>query len=114
MSLKKEKVYESLIIALLDEFDEIREALRKARYEKHKARLWNNLCRCTDTLIRLLKSSPDENDIDDWLRIIAEKAPKKFAKYAKQMLEKTYSSGVGGVKFTGMTRKDAGNKKISK
>ena len=87
MSLDKEEVYESLIIALLDEFDNIRKALRKARYEKHKARLWNNLCRCASTLVMLLKSSPEESGIDEWFRIIAEKAPKKFVKHVYSLIK---------------------------
>jgi len=115
MSLDKEEIYQDLIIALLDEFDRIRKVLRKARYDKNKARLWNNLFRCANTLVTLLKSSPEEGDIDEWLEMIAEKAPKKFVKCAKQIIEKSYCSGdSGGVKFSGMTRKDAGAKKVSK
>ena len=115
MSLDKEEIYQDLIIALLDEFDRIRKVLRKARYDKNKARLWNNLFRCANTLVTLLKSSPEEGDIDEWLEMIAEKAPKKFVKYAKQIIEKSHPyDNSGGIKFSGMTRKDAGTKKVSK
>ena len=108
MSLDKEEIYQDLIIALLDEFDRIRNALRKARYDKNRARFWNNLFRCANTLVTLLKSSPEEVDIDEWLEIIAEKAPKKFLKHAKKIIEKSCCCGnSGGVKFSEMTRKDA-------
>lgn len=113
--INKEAVYENLILALLDEFNRIREALRVSKYEKHKTQLWNNLFRCAETLMKLLESRPEQSDVDQWFEIIAAKAPKKFVKYAKQLLEKSYRDGdFGGVKFTGMTRKDAGTKKISK
>mgnify|MGYP000047012355 CR=1 FL=1 len=92
---KKEAIYENLILALLDEFDYIRNALRKSRYEKHKTRLWNNLFRCAGTLKTLLECRPEESDMDEWLRIIQEKAPKKFAK-------QVYSF----IKFSGKVMRD--------
>lgn len=113
--VNKEAIYDKLILALLDEFNYIRQALRASKYEKHKTQLWNNLFRCAETLKDLLESRPEQSDVDEWFEIIAEKAPKKFVKYAKQIIEKSYCSGnSGGVKFSGMTRKDAGTKKVSK
>jgi len=109
--VNKEAIYDKLILALLDEFNYIRQALRTSKYEKHKPQLWNNLFRCAETLKDLLESRPEQSDVDEWFEIIAEKAPKKFVKIARQLLK---NSCCDGVKFTGMTRKDDGTKKVSK
>jgi len=85
--VNKEATYENLILALLDEFDYIRRTLRKSKYEKHKTRLWNNLFRCAGTLKNLLESRPEQSDVDQWLQIIQEKAPKKFAKHAHSIIK---------------------------
>ena len=84
---KKEAIYENLILALLDEFDYIRNTLRKSKYEKHKTQLWNNLFRCAGTLKTLLECRPEESDVDEWLQIIQEKAPKKFAKHVYSLIK---------------------------
>jgi len=85
--VKKEATYENLILALLDEFDHIRQTLRKSKYEKHKTQLWNNLFRCAETLKDLLESRPEQSDVDQWLEIIQEKAPKKFVKHAYSLIK---------------------------
>jgi len=113
--VNKEAVYENLILALLEEFGRIKNALQTAKSDKTKYMFWTNLFKCAETLLKLLESRPEQSDVDQWFEIIAEKAPKKFVKHAKQIIEKSYCSGnSGGVKFSGMTRKDAGTKKISK
>ncbi|MCD6537015.1 hypothetical protein J7L18_00150 [Candidatus Bathyarchaeota archaeon] len=86
--IDNEAIYRNLILALLNEFNHIRETIRRSRYEKHKTRLWNNLFRCAETLLKLLEAQPEQSDVDQWLKIIAEKAPKKFLKHAKEMIEK--------------------------
>ena len=104
----KEAIYESLILALLDEFNHIRVLLRRTQNERIKPQLWNNLFRCAETLKDLLENRPEQSDVDQWLEIIAEKAPKKFLKHAKRIIEKSYRlDDSGGVKFSEMTRKDA-------
>jgi len=84
---KKRAIYENLILALLDEFNRIREALRISKYEKHKTQLWNNLFRCAGTLKTLLECRPEETDMDEWLQIIQEKAPKKFVKHVYSLIK---------------------------
>ena len=104
----KEAIYESLILALLDEFNHIRVLLRRSQNERIKPQLWNNLFRCAETLKDLLENRPEQSDVDQWLEIIAEKAPKKFLKHAKEMIRSyRFSNNLEGIKFSEMTRKDA-------
>ena len=110
----KEEILNYLIKALFEEIKRIRKELSKASPKKRPA-LRRELRNSSLALAELLQALPEESDVDEWLAIIQEKAPKKFVKYAKQLLEKSYRDGdFGGVKFTGMTRKDAGTKKVSK
>ena len=108
----KEAIFDKLILALLEEFDRIRFEIQSAKYTKHKPQLWNNLFRCAETLRDLLMSRPDKGEVDEWLDIIAQKAPKKFVKYAKRLVEKSYRDA-SPVKFTDKVQKDA-SRKISK
>ena len=110
--MTEDEIFDRLIDALLEEFELIRKELRSAQYTKHKPQLWNNLFRCAETLRDLLLSRPKTSDVDEWLEIIAEKAPKKFVKYAKRLVEKSYR-GPSPVKFTDKVQKDASGK-ISK
>ena len=110
----KEEILNYLIKTLFEEIQRIRRELSKASPKKRTA-LRRELRNSSLALADLLQTMPEESDMDEWLAIIQEKAPKKFAKYAKQLLEKSYRDGdFSGVKFTGMTRKDAGTKKVSK
>jgi len=112
--LSKEQILNYLIKALFEEIQRIKIELSKAPPKK-RAALRRELRNSSLALAELLQIMPEESDVDEWLEIIAEKAPKKFVKYAKQIIEKSYCSGnSGGVKFSGMTRKDAGTKKVSK
>ena len=92
----KEEIYLKLVNALLEEFDVIRKELEATRYAKHKRELWINLFKCAETLRALLLAQPDGADIDDWLQMIQQKAPRKFVKVAKEVLKRGYrSSGRG-------------------
>jgi len=76
----KEEIYRKLVLALLTEFDRIRINLNNQtpQYMKLKPRLYNNLFRCAEALLRILKAEPEESDIDEWAEIIAEKLPSEF------------------------------------
>lgn len=110
--MSEDEIFTRLIDALLEEFELIRKELRATQYTKHKPQLWNNLFRCAETLRDLLLSRPKTSDVDEWLNIIAEKAPKKFVKYAKRLVEKSYRDA-SPVKYVSKVQKDA-SRKISK
>jgi hypothetical protein len=81
----KEEIHDKLVLALLDEFDRLRVQLDNLspQHMKHKPKLYTNLFRCTDALLRILKAEPEESDIDDWIEIIAQKLPDEMAKPRK-------------------------------
>jgi len=87
----KDEIYDKLVLALLTEFDTLRSQLSNLppRYVKIKPRLYTNLFRCTEALLRILKAKPAENDIDDWAEIIAEKLPSHMAEPRKLLKQWT-------------------------
>lgn len=83
----KEAVYDKLILALLDEFDQIRTELKTLgeKYTKYKPRLYTSLFRCAEALRNLLKASPDTGEVEDWINIITQNLPER---HAKKLLKK--------------------------
>ena len=73
-------------MTLLTEFDRLKIQLNNLspRYMKYNPKLYTNLFRCTDALMRLLKDKSGESDVDDWLNIIAEKLPEEMAEPRKE------------------------------
>ena len=80
-----EEVHLKLVLALLAEFDSLRNQLENMspQFMKIRPKLYTNLFRCTETLLRILKSAPEKNDIDEWAEIIAEKLPPEIAEPRK-------------------------------
>jgi predicted transcriptional regulator len=72
-----EEIHLKLVLAFLAEFDSLRSQLESMspQFMKIRPRLYTSLFRCTETLLRILKSEPEETDIDKWAEIIAEKLP---------------------------------------
>ena len=101
-NIDKERTFRLLVGLLLEEIKRIKKELPKT-WGKEKARLRRELRMSSLALAELLQLLPEESEVEDWLRIIAEKAPKKFIKRTKQIL---------GNKFAEKSRKDAGSKKI--
>jgi len=109
-NIDKERTFRLLIQFLLEEIHRIKKELKaRGRGSREKARLRRELRMSSLALAELLQLLPEESEVEDWLRIIAEKAPKKFLKHAIEKMRKSNQSGANleGVKFSEMTRKDA-------
>ncbi len=72
-----EKIHHDLIVALLEEFRKLREALKTTgkKQLKLKPRFCNNLFRCTETLLDVLQAEPEETSLKEWPQTIARKLP---------------------------------------
>ena len=92
--INKEDILNTLIRFLYREIYLIRAEIETA-IPKEKARLRRELRGSALALADLLQMLPQESEVDDWLQIIAEKAPKKFAKHVCSL-----------IKFTGKVIKD--------
>ena len=79
VAFNKESVLNSLIDTLFTEIKRIRRDLTNAS-PKEKARLRRELRGSSLALAELLQALPDESEMDEWLRIIQQKVPKKFYK----------------------------------
>jgi len=84
--INKEEVLSTLIRFLYSEIHLIRAEIETA-IPKEKARLRRELRGSALALADLLQMLPQESEVDDWLRIIAEKAPKKFAKHVYSLIK---------------------------
>ncbi len=75
----KEEILNYLIKALFEEIRRIRIELSRASPKKRPS-LRRELRNSSLALADLLQAIPEEGDIDEWLQIIQEKMPKKFAR----------------------------------
>jgi len=82
----KEEILNNLIKTLFKEIQRIRKELSKAHPKKRPA-LRRELRKSSLALADLLQALPEESDIDQWLEIIQEKAPKKFAKHVHSLIK---------------------------
>ncbi len=86
-----QQIYDTLILALLDEFHKIRKTLHNLgrRQAKHKVGLHNNLCRIAETLISLLKIKPDKTSIQEWFdKIAIKKLPKEARREPRRVIKR--------------------------
>ncbi|NIP66609.1 hypothetical protein GWN63_00710 [Candidatus Bathyarchaeota archaeon] len=67
-------------MALLEEFHKLRHILKHLGREKMKLkpRFYNNLFRCTETLLDVLKAEPEETSLEEWAQLIARKLPREL------------------------------------
>ena len=79
----KEEILEYLIESLFEEIKRIRKELQKAHPKKRPV-LRRELRNSSLALAELLQALPDESEMDQWLRIIQQKTPKKFYKKVKK------------------------------
>ena len=82
----KEEILNHLIKSLFKEIQCIRKELNKA-HPKKRPTLRRELRKSSLALADLLQALPEESDMDEWLRIIQEKAPKKFAKHVYSFIK---------------------------
>jgi len=99
VAFNKESVLNSLIDTLFTEIKRIRRDLTNAS-PKEKARLRRELRGSSLALAELLQMLPEQTEMDEWLEIIQEKTPKKFARHVYSI-----------IKFTGKVVK---NEEVSK
>jgi len=113
ISFNRDAVLNSLIDALFSEIKRIRGELANPS-PKEKARLRRELRGSSLALAELLQMLPDQSDVDQWLKIIQQKAPKKFMKRTEELLEMDHRSNFSSFKFASKARKDDGAEKIPK
>ena len=86
IAFNKDAVLNSLIDMLFSEIKRIRKELTNAS-PKERIRLRRELRGSSLALADLIQMLPEQSDMDEWLEIIQEKAPKKFAKHAYSLIK---------------------------
>jgi len=93
-SPNKEEILNILINTLFKEIQRIREEIAYSS-EKSKTHLRRELRSSSLALADLLQMLPEQSEMDEWLRIIQERTPKKFSKQVYSL-----------IKFSGKVMKD--------